>query len=427
MKVLSKLKKRRGIIDFVWLAMGSILGQGMAIVFAPILSRIYTEEQIGTYTLILTVVGMFESAICLRYDLIIVSEKSDDSIRNLTVSCFRISVILSATITVIYSLYLVLSKQLSLSKVWLSAFVFPILLCSGIVLILTAINNRNKNYKFISISSLSQGFVHNGLSALLGCFRVFGVLGLIVGRLLGYISYIFVSVRTDSVKRIIREKSSTKANRLSLLKKHKKQALFSTPAVIVSCVSYSIINLFISRLYGTAILGVYSYSYRLLGLPLTVISANISRMFFKDASIEYNTTNTMKKSFVKILIPISIISLVMVVAFKLFAPFVFGTFLGEKWREAGVYVQILAPMYGIRLISNSFANATIVTGKQIVSLLIQLSYLLAASIIYLVCSINNYDVYTFLRVMNYMFCVIYSIYFLSLAIICIRKGSKSND
>ena len=421
---MTKRKKHNGIKDFLWLSVGSIVGQGMAILFAPILSRIYTEEQIGTYTLILTAAGMFESAICLRYDLIVVAEKDESNIKSIAVSCINISLILSSAITVLYSLYLVVSNQIKLSKVWLVAFVFPILFGGGIILVLTAINNRYKEYKSISISSLTQGIVHNGLSAVLGLFHVFGVLGLILGRVMGYASYIFLSSRTQSVKNTRNKTIKERSERFSILKNNKKQALFSTPAVLVSCFSYSIINLFISQLYGTEILGVYSYSYRLLGLPITVISANISRMFFKDASTEYNESHTMKRSYLKMLIPISIISVIMVICFELFAPALFATFLGEKWREAGVFVQLLAPMYGIRLVSNSFTNATIVKGKQFVSLLIQIMYLFVAFILFLICKFNETDIYFFLKAMNILFCLVYSVYFLTLTLMCVRKEDK---
>lgn len=419
-KIISKMKKKKGLFDFILLASGSMLGQGMAILFAPILSRIYTEEQMGTYTLILTAVGMFESAICLRYDLILVSEKNENKIKSIAFSCFRITLLLSLIVTLVYTVYLLITDQLPISKMWLGLFVFPALMCGGIILILTALNNRNREYKNIASSSLAQGFVHNGLSTVLGLTHIFGAIGLIIGRLAGYIAYILLASRTEAVRSIKNNELLNKTERLIILKENKKQALFSTPAVIISCFSYSIINLFLSQLYGKSTLGIYSYSYRLLGLPLTVISANISRMFFKDASVEYQGRKNMRHSFFKMLVPILCISIVMVFCFEMFAPSLFAFFLGDRWREAGVFVQILAPMYGIRLLSNSFSNATIVTGKQFVSLIVQILYLIAAALVFFICKINSLGVYSFLKIMNILFCVIYAIYFFVLATMCLR-------
>ncbi len=392
----------------------------MAIIFAPILSRVYTEGQLGTYTLILTAVGMFESAICLRYDLILVSEKNGLRIRSLAFSCMRIAFLLAALITIGYTGYLVATSQLSWTNAWLGAFVFPALVCASIILILTAINNRSSQYKNIALASLTQGVVHNGLSALLGIFHTTGVLGLIAGRIAGYVSYIFVAKRTSAVRALKTQPLLPLKERIRTLEENKRQAIFSTPAVIISCWAYSIINLFISQLYGIEMLGLYSYSYRLLGLPLAVISANISRMFFRDASNEYQNKFTMKRSFLKMLIPVAMISVVMVIGFQLYAPTVFSLVLGERWREAGVFVQILAPMYGVRLLSNSFTNATIVVNKQFISLVLQVIYLIATTTLFIVCKTNSLDIYYFLKIMNTMFCAIYIVYFVVLASICLK-------
>ncbi len=418
-KVKLPIPPREGL-DFLTLAIGSMLGQGLAIVFAPILSRIYTEEQMGTYTLILTAVGMFESSICLRYDLIIVSEKKDNRIRSIAHSCLKISLLLSCIITFTYSLYLLLSGQLPLNKTWMGAMVFPALVCGSIILILTAVNNRNKNYKNIALSSFSQGLVHNSLSTLLGLFHSFGVLGLILGRLGGYLSYIFVASRPKQIKELRKQELLSLKERFEILNEYKRQALFSTPACVIACVSYSIVNIFLSQLYGKSILGIYSYSYRLLGLPLIIISANISRMFLKNAAVEYHQKKTMRRTFLKMLVPVSIISLIMVIAFKLFAPSFFTFFLGSRWKDVGVFVQILAPMYGIRLLSNSFSNATIIVNKQFIALALQFLYLIASATVFIICRYQRHDVFDFLRFMNYLFCLIYAVYFMVIALLCLK-------
>lgn len=426
-RLMKLLKHNKSVSDFLVLASGSMLGQGMAILFAPILSRIYTQEQMGLYTLVLTAVGMFESAICLRYDLILVSEENDNKIKSLFVSSFRIAIVLSSIITIVYSLILLLSGQVALNQLWLTAFVLPCLICGGLILLLTSLNNRHKEYKNIALASLSQGVTHNGFSAIFGIISNLGVFGLILGRIIGYLSYIIVSCRTNAVKELNKKSILNRNERLGILVDNKEQALFSTPAVIISCVSYSIVNLFLSQLYGTAILGLYSYSYRLLGLPITVISANISRMFFKDASIEYHNNHNMKRSFLKMLVPVVLLTIGMVIVFKLFAPSLFALILGERWREAGVFVQILAPMFGLRLLSNSFANATIVTNKQFITLVLQVLYLFAASFVFLICKIHSFDVYFFLELMNIIFSVINAVYFFVLALLCYKSDIKKHS
>ena len=409
------------LIDYLALASGSILGQALTILFAPILSRIYTAEEMGFYTLVLTATGMFESAVCLRYDLIIVSEKDEKKIIPLIRLCTQIALITSIIVTIIYSAYIAISHQCERNQMWLFLLNFPIMFCYALSLIANARNNRRQEYKLLSVASVVQGGVHNGLSAVLGLCG-FGAVGLIIGRTFGYFANYLVSVKLKIIS-IFGGKADkySKDQYISILEDNKKQVFYSTPAVILSCVAYSIINIFISRLYGDAVLGLYSYSYRLLGIPLAVISTNISRMFFKDAAIEYNRCGSMRRSFYKLLFPIIGVSVVMFLGFRFLAPDAFAIFLGEKWREAGVYVQILAPMFSIRLVSNCFTNVTIVTGKQLIAFIIQITYLIATIGLYVYARITDIDIYSFLNIMNVLFCVIYSLYFFVLAQMCTKR------
>lgn len=423
MEKKDKKSKLTEFIDFFMLAGGTIVAQLIAIAFSPILSRIYSAEEMGIYTLVITLTGIFESVICLRYDLLLVSS-DDNDVPIAKSACIKMCLILSLAITLIYVLYEIIFGEQSFGTNTLFLFNFFLLAGHGLILIATALNNRHKKYKLISASSLTLSTVQYCSSSLFGIFGL-GSVGLLLGRVLGTISSFFVSVKFKIVSFFAPlskvEKVKTEKQ---FLKENKRQALFSTPAVLSSASAYSLINVFISDLFGVATLGLYGYSYRLLGLPITIISTNINRMFFRDASIEYKKTGTMKKSMFKVLLPLIIIAVMMIIAFKLFAPNIFAWFLGEEWREAGVYVQILAPMFAIRLVANSFTNAIIVVKKQFWELILQMTYLISTIVIYVVAKILNIEVMSFLQIMNILFCFVYGIYFIVLFIMCIKKNKN---
>lgn len=417
--------QKNNLLDFIILSGGAIIGQGITILFSPLLSRVYSPEEMGFYTLVLTAVAMFESAVCLRYELVIVSEAREANIQPLIAICVRLAIPISAIVTIGYLIYVIAAKQIESQQWWIVLFIFPIMLLHGISCISTSYNNRKKEYQRISYASIMQSGVHNSFSALMGLFH-FGVLGLILGRILGYLANVYVSIgakRFCKAYKIVRENKT--ADCIYLLKENRKQALFSTPAVILSCAAYSIINLFIHILYGDAVLGLYSYSYRLLGLPLIVVSANLSRMFFKEAAVEFHETGRMKRSFSQLFFPLFGIAILMVVLFKLFAPTVFAVVFGEQWKEAGVYVQILAPMFAIRFIATSFTNVTIINGKQIISFILQMTYLLATVLLYAYSSVYHIDILAFLKWMNILFCIIYTVYFFVILKMCVNPRESS--
>lgn len=421
-------QKRFGFFkNFITLAGGSVLGQGIAILFSPILSRLYSPEEMGVYTLVLTAVGMFESAVCLRYELLIVSEEQERKTSQLIAASVRICFALSALITAGYLGYSLITNQVEDKDLGLVLFSFPILVLHGISCISASYNNRLREYKRMSLASVTQGGLHNGLSALFGLLH-FGSIGLIFGRLIGYIGNVLVSIGLRRIPAGVKTvKNHPFRECISVLKENKKQALFSTPAVLVSGIAYSVINIFIADLYGEKILGLYSYSYRLLGLPLIVVSASISRLFFKDASVEFERYGHMKKTFMHLLVPLFGIAVAMTVGFKLLAPWAFAFFFGEQWREAGVYVQILAPMFAVRLVATSYANATIVRKKQFLSLMLQILYLVVTFSVYQYAKSSSIGVHSFLNILNWSFVVIYMIYFVVLMQLCFSREKNKGE
>ena len=57
---------------------GSLIAQGITILFAPVMTRVFSAENLGIYTYLLSIATMFMPIINLRYDMSIVSVKEDE-------------------------------------------------------------------------------------------------------------------------------------------------------------------------------------------------------------------------------------------------------------------------------------------------------------------------------------------------------------
>ena len=74
-QLIKNLRQNKALSSITTLASGSLIAQVITILTSPITTRIFTPEELGTYTLLITAVNMFGPIICLRYDLAIVTEK----------------------------------------------------------------------------------------------------------------------------------------------------------------------------------------------------------------------------------------------------------------------------------------------------------------------------------------------------------------
>lgn len=290
------MKKRLNnsfLVNIAVLASGSFIAQGIGALTIPVLTRIYTPEDLGLYTYIISIAAIFLSVVNTRYDVSIVTEPEERNVYPL----IKLSLIVGGIVTIIASIGGYVFFSFKGMPGYLSIYLFVIIASYAIINVLTAYNNRRKEYKVISSVYVLRTGTQNIGAILLGILsRSIHCLLLpyAIGQLLG------IKRQMKPLQKYWREVISVPANKVKEVAfKHKKQFYFSTPALLANSLSYSIITIFIEMLYGMTQVGFYSISVRLLGLPLALIGGNVSKVFLEQASAEYNEHKHFSYSFKK--------------------------------------------------------------------------------------------------------------------------------
>ncbi len=404
-------KDKAGFIkSSITLMSGSIIAQILSVCFSPIMTRLYSEAEIGQYTLVLTAVSMFGAVICLRYDMAIVPEEDESKVFAIIKLSFLLDIILSVLVGFGYSVYCSIKGTIqSLSFAGIVFWTTILLLFTGLGHILLAYNNRNKEYKLMTsvhvIREVGRDVSLSGLGLL-----HFGTIGLLISQTLSVgLGLTRQSKSLRSKKVHWREIGNQELKEVAI--KHKKQPMFSVPASFFNSFSYSVLNIYVSNLYGLQQLAYYSMSFRMLGLPLALISTNMSKVYFERASREYEQTGEFRKTFLMTTGLLGAIAIPMVVILFFLAPFLFGVFFGAPWRASGEYVRILAPMFGIRLVVSALSPTMTIIQKQNWDLYIQILFLLASSATYFLCG-GGKGIETFLVLVSVMYSVVYIVYYI---------------
>ena len=104
----------------------------------------------------------------------------------------------------------------------------------------------------------------------------------------------------------------------------------------------------------------------------------------------------------------------MVIGLVLFSPLAFNIFFGPDWEQAGVFVQILAPMFGIRFIVNGVSIALIIAQRQDFELMIQALFIICSVAGYLVARffVEHYEISCIY--LYFIFCNLYNIFYFHL-------------
>lgn len=403
MNIIKKISNNSFFKSLSILASGSIIAQIINILASPITTRLFTPEELGAYTLIMTAVSIFGPIINLRYDLSIVMESSEDNVYALVKSSLILSIILTSIITIGYALYYFFTSNTE-NFILNLLVIFILLNLNGIINVFNSYNNRLKEYGIITTVYV-QRTVGQVITMIITGFFKMGYIGLVVSQIFGQI--LGLKKQYSSLKKSINRIINTNYNQMKkVLLLHKRQ-LITVPSTFLNNLSYSSINIFISSLFGNSILGYYSMSYRMLGLPLTIIANNVSRIYFEEASREYEKTNGYHIAFKKTFSFLLVISIFMCIFLLLFAPQLFSFFFGSNWKEAGIYVQILAPMFSIRLISTAVGPALLIVKKQNIDLILQI-FLISISIFdFVLCQILTFSVKEFLIIFSFFGSIVY--------------------
>lgn len=413
-------KKQSYLKAIATLMSGSVIAQTFTIICAPILTRLFSTETLGLYSLVSGAVTMFGAVTSLRYELCIVSEKEEKNIYPLILLASLICVIMSFFVFCGYCVYFknIKSEDRFVGlAIWAGLLVF----LYGMINIVTAYNNRTREYKLINKTYVKRVFTQNICNIIAGCFRC-NAIGLSASHFIGYLAGFYGQVKPLLLKK--HEIMKTSKNELiHAFQSNQKQALFSAPATLANGVAYTLISYFMETLYSTSVVGYYSISYRVLGLPMTIISGNISKVFLEKASREYSQKGNFVSSF-RTTIALLIVMTVPIGSTLFFlAPWACEVFFGNGWKIAGIYIQILTPMFLLRFIAGGVNTSAIIADKQQVDFYVQLSFVFSLLVIWQLSKMYNMDVRQFLSLINIVFSFIYVVYIM-LFYLCAKGGEK---
>ncbi|MEA5598799.1 lipopolysaccharide biosynthesis protein [Rivularia sp. UHCC 0363] len=330
--------------DVLKLISGAAFAQGLTILASPFLTRLYAPEDFGLLALFLSITSIINVIACLRYELAIMLPDSDKEAANLLgVSLCFVILISILTVPIVWLggpiiLDLLKTPQLS-AYLWL---VPPMVFFNGVFLALNYWNSRTKNFGNLSIARVLQAIGTTGTQLGAG-YTSYANGGSLVG------ASVFGSAVSTLVLggQIWRDNGAWLKSYINLqgmiagLKRYYKFPVFGIWSGFMNTVSVQLPTLILASFFSSNVVGYYSLSYRLLGLPMGLIGNAFGQVFYQRAARAKaeNTLNlTVEKNF-RYLLSLGMLPFLLL---TIIGNDIFIVFFGDKWAEAGVYTQILS-------------------------------------------------------------------------------------
>ena len=342
---------------------GNVIAQAIPFLCEPILTRIYTPADFAILTLYLSVANLFSIIATARYELAVMLPKEDRKAINVLGLSLIISLIVSALSFLIVwifnahicqilknddvSGYLYLVPLSVLSVSWYQVFNYW--------------NSRNKRFNNIAISKSTQSITT--VSANIG-LAFLKSLGLILGQIIGYVSGVIVLcfnfLRRD--KTHLKNISKTEMKEMAIV--YQEFPKVNSVHAFGDMLKQSGEIFLLSYFYLKEQLGVYSRTLRLLLAPSAIIGTAVAQVFYQKASETYNKTGNIRQLSLKVLIALACISLPFFAIVFFWGEDLFGWFLGENYRMAGVYGKYLTPYLFFRFITSPVSQIPLIVNKQ---------------------------------------------------------------
>lgn len=329
------------------IAVGTAVGQMIVLLASPILTRLYTPEEIGALAVYAAILSTLVVVASLRYQLAIPLPEEEAVARDLLVLSLLIAVGFSLIVAA------VLLPTRSLVATWTNAdaledyfWMLPLsLLGAGCYQALNYWAIRENRFALLARTRVTQSVGMVGTQVGLGLAGS-GPAGLLfgdaIGRAAGSGSLFLSAFRSKAIF----SAGARVAGIKSAARTYRRFPLLSSGSGLLNAAGLFCPPVLMAAFYGPRAAGFFALGQRLIAVPVTLVSMSVSQVFFGRAAELARESRPELKAFVtrtgrRLLLIGSLPSALILVA----GPYLFARIFGETWREAGVFTQLLIPSF----------------------------------------------------------------------------------
>jgi lipopolysaccharide exporter len=372
---------------------GNVIGQLIAIISIPIITRLYTVDAYGVYAVFLALVVIMSATSSLGLHLAILIPKNASEAK----SVFRLAISIHILFCLFVTSVLVLFNQsisniLGLSSVGNMIFTIPLLVfLQGLYLILTYYCVREKKFGRVGLSRVIEATVDRGSAIGATFIWPASAFLLVVSRALSnavstiYLLHALISNRSSREKEAVHYRL--------LLTKYRGYIVYNAPSILLINATVQLPTVIIGAMYATNLAGLYALAYRLVSVPVTAMGGALSQLYTQRIakasanqsmqSVENDTGILFVGLFSVLLIPFCLLVVI--------GEDLFSFFLGPDWEDAGVYAQYLSLFVMTNLLVQTFGGLFDVLNRQRIRLIFHSFSFMARIGIVLILAVLEFD------------------------------------
>jgi O-antigen/teichoic acid export membrane protein len=364
-KLKTLLPKGKFISSVTVLAGGTALGQGLVVLTLPLLTRLYTPDDLGKLGLFSAFVNTASVTTSLLYEAAIVAAQDDNDAASLTLLAILIATITTPLATLgFYAL--IKFNLLGFGSLPLQTVLFTLLtlLLISVFQTLRYWLIRKNHFPLLGQVTVMQSVVRSFSQAGLGLLQI-GWVGLLLGDLMGR-GFGLGRMLTQSWHDLVRWVWPVNVSKLSQVAvQNLKFPLYSLPSSLIDVLAISLSVPILTQLYGPTAGGYFVLAQRTLALPFGLVASSVADAFHSQvASYMREEPHKVKAFFLRTAGTLALIGSLPCIVIGFLGPHLFGLVFGTTWGEAGLLAAVLAPWSWAGLIVSPLSRLVFVLGGQ---------------------------------------------------------------
>jgi len=367
--MIKKIKKYINKSEFVknslTLFTGTTVAQIIPVLISPLLSRLYTPGDFGLLALYMSFASILAVFATGRYEMAIVLPKKDSD----AVNILSLGIIISGSLALLTGIVVLffnseISKLAGSDKIGFYLYFLP--LSIFFLSLYKSLNywfNRKNKFKEIAKSKVVASSGNSLIAIITGIFKK-GSYGLIFGWIAGqFASAVYLTGKFLS-KDKIQLRNIKKIKLIAILRRYKKFPLFDTWSELLNVLSVQLPIIILSQYYGENITGYYSFAYKILLLPFSLLAFSMGQAFFNKANELKQSGKDVAVFTFGVFKKLVLISFFPLVGIAFFGDIIFPIIFGKEWIIAGEYSRIFSLWIFVIFISSPLTNLFAVYERQ---------------------------------------------------------------
>jgi O-antigen/teichoic acid export membrane protein len=320
---------------------------------SPVLTRLYTPADFGLLAFYSSALSVLAVLASLRFELALpLPEDEGTAVGLLWLSLLILLGTSLLTGLGIWGLQHAAPVWIRESRQFPFAWLLPLgLLGTGIYQVLNFWAVRQKAFAAIAQTRLNQSLIGVAVQIGLGLASL-GPLGLLIGEVVGRASGSGVLARRLKIWRF---RVGSPCQLTSAAARYSQFPRLMIWAALFNTLALQIPMVVLPRYLGLGTTGVYFLAYRVLTLPVSVLSAAVAQVFLAEVARNRDqaSVQTMTRGVATLMCALGApIYLGMVVV----GPDIFALCFGDRWEAAGACARIMAPALLLRMVATTLST-----------------------------------------------------------------------